>query len=81
MFERRRHRWSRHVTARSFEPTGFAVGSGCAAAPSFPTPFGFTRTPITLRFAGTGMNAFNWIAERNKEDLSFGAAVHDNGLR
>lgn len=50
---------------------GTALGAAAAAASSFPAPFGFTRTPITLRLAGTGVNAFNQIAERCKQDLGF----------
>ncbi len=50
---------------------GGALAAGAAAASSFPAPFGFTRTPITLRLAGTGVNAFNQIAERCKQDLGF----------
>ena len=48
-----------------------AVVAGAAAASSFPAPYGYTQTPITLRLAGTGVNAFNEIAQRCKQDLGF----------
>lgn len=52
-----------------------AIGTAAAAASSFPAPPGWVRTPITLRLAGTGVNAFNEIAERCKQDLGFNLQI------
>ncbi|MCS6781276.1 MAG: twin-arginine translocation signal domain-containing protein, partial [Geminicoccaceae bacterium] len=54
---------------------GAALGAAAAAASSFPAPYGYTQTPITLRLAGTGVNAFNEIAERCKQDLGFNLQI------
>ncbi len=46
-----------------------AVAAGAAAASSFPAPFVHAADPIVLRYAGTGVNAFNEISTKVKEDL------------
>lgn len=46
-----------------------AVAAGAAAAGSFPAPFVHAADPIVLRYAGTGVNAFNEISTKVKEDL------------
>jgi putative spermidine/putrescine transport system substrate-binding protein len=40
-----------------------------AAASSFPAPFVHAQGPIVLRYAGTGVNAFNEISDKVKADL------------
>ena len=44
------------------------LGSAAAAASSFPAPFVHADDPITLRYAGTGVNAFKELADKCKED-------------
>src|SRR3954469_13820181 len=55
---------SRRVLLRGPVSAGPAVASG-----SFPAPFVHAADPITLRYAGTGVNAFNQISEKVKQDL------------
>lgn len=43
-----------------------AVAAGAAAAGSFPAPFVHAADPIVLRYAGTGVNAFNEISTKVK---------------
>ena len=44
------------------------LGTAAAAASSFPAPFVHADDPITLRYAGTGVNAFKELADKCKED-------------
>ena len=44
------------------------LGSAAAAASTFPAPFVHADDPITLRYAGTGVNAFKELADKCKED-------------
>src|SRR3954449_2613356 len=44
------------------------LGSAAVAASSFPAPFVHADDPITLRYAGTGVNAFKELADKCKED-------------
>src|SRR3982751_493768 len=48
---------------------GTALAGAAVAAGSFPAPFVHAADPITLRYAGTGVNAFNEISQKVKEDL------------
>ena len=58
----RRHQPTRHPAHRS------AAARAAAAASSFPAPFVHADDPITLRYAGTGVNAFKELADKCKED-------------
>jgi len=44
------------------------LGTAAAAASSFPAPVVHADDPITLRYAGTGVNAFKELADKCKED-------------
>jgi putative spermidine/putrescine transport system substrate-binding protein len=44
------------------------LGTAAAAASSFSAPFGHADDPITLRYAGTGVNAFKELADKCEED-------------
>ena len=46
-----------------------ALGAAGAAASSLAAPFVHAAEPITLRYAGTGVNAFNEISDKVKADL------------
>jgi putative spermidine/putrescine transport system substrate-binding protein len=48
---------------------GTALAGAAAAISSFPAPFVHAADPIVLRYAGTGVNAFNEISQKVKEDL------------
>jgi putative spermidine/putrescine transport system substrate-binding protein len=48
---------------------GTALAGAAVAAGSFPAPFVHAADPIVLRYAGTGVNAFNEISQKVKEDL------------
>ena len=48
---------------------GTALAGAAAAVSSFPAPFVHAADPIVLRYAGTGVNAFNEISQKVKEDL------------
>jgi putative spermidine/putrescine transport system substrate-binding protein len=45
------------------------VAAGAAAASVIKAPFVHAQEPITIRYAGTGVNAFREISEKVKEDL------------
>ena len=45
------------------------MGSAAAAASALPAPFVHAADPIVLRYAGTGVNAFNEISQKVREDL------------
>src|SRR5687768_13324732 len=45
------------------------LGTAAAAASSFPAPFVHAADPIVIRYAGTGVNAFNEISDKVKADL------------
>jgi putative spermidine/putrescine transport system substrate-binding protein len=45
------------------------VAAGAAAASVIKAPFVHAQDPITIRYAGTGVNAFREISEKVKEDL------------
>ncbi len=47
---------------------GTALAAGGVALSSFPAPFVHAGDPITLRYAGTGVNAFKEIADKVKAD-------------
>jgi putative spermidine/putrescine transport system substrate-binding protein len=46
-----------------------ALTGAAAASSSFPAPFVHAAEPILLRYAGTGVNAFNEISEKVKADI------------
>src|SRR3954451_25295591 len=48
---------------------GTALAGAAVAAGSFPAPFVHAADPIVLRYAGTGVNAFNEISDKVKADL------------
>src|SRR3954453_17369670 len=49
-------------------PRTALLGSAAAAASSFPAPFVHADDPITLCYAGTGVNAFKELSNKGKED-------------
>ena len=46
-----------------------ALTGAADAVSSFPAPFVHAADPIVLRYAGTGVNAFNEISQKVKENL------------
>jgi len=56
------------ISRRSFLKTTALAGTA-AAASTFPAPFVHAQEDITFRIAGTGVNAFNELAAKAKEDL------------
>ncbi|HMR31933.1 MAG TPA: extracellular solute-binding protein [Geminicoccaceae bacterium] len=56
------------ISRRELLKGSAAVAAG-AAASTFPAPFVHAADPIVLRYAGTGVNAFNEISTKVKEDL------------
>ncbi len=57
------------ISRRELLRSTAAVAAGAAAASTFPAPFVHAADPIVLRYAGTGVNAFNEISTKVKEDL------------
>lgn len=57
------------ISRRELLRSTAAVAVGAAAASSFPAPFVHAADPVVLRYAGTGVNAFNEISTKVKEDL------------
>ena len=57
------------VSRRDLLRSTAAMAAGAAAASTFPAPFVHAADPIVLRYAGTGVNAFNEISTKVKEDL------------
>jgi putative spermidine/putrescine transport system substrate-binding protein len=57
------------ISRRELLKSTAAVAAGAAAMSSFPAPFVHAADPVVLRYAGTGVNAFNEISTKVKEDL------------
>ena len=57
------------VSRRELLGTVALGAAGVAAASSLAAPFVHAAEPITLRYAGTGVNAFNEISDKVKADL------------
>jgi putative spermidine/putrescine transport system substrate-binding protein len=57
------------LSRRDLLRTALLGTAAAAAASSFPAPFVHAQGPIVLRYAGTGVNAFNEISDKVKADL------------
>ncbi|HEX2526478.1 MAG TPA: PotD/PotF family extracellular solute-binding protein [Geminicoccus sp.] len=56
------------ASRRDFLKSATTLAGGAAAASTLGAPYVHAQEPITLRYAGTGVNAFKELADKCKED-------------